>query len=158
LVLSTKAFASLLSASGYIDSQMHEQACRFLNIQDHAPHTEADPSLSERRIYLDDLAVGFLQTAGILQAACHGRLDLWVHPSMQEEQAAIIEANREGERLVEALDEIRVTLRNALERGQAIFMPRHRRHEEETQLGWLYQAAPTVAHILRDTGECDAVC
>jgi hypothetical protein len=45
-----------------------------------------------------------------------------------------------------------------LERGQASFMPRHRQHEEETQLGWLYQAAPTVAHILRDAGPCDAVC
>jgi hypothetical protein len=158
LVLSTKAFTSLLSAGGHIDSQAHERACRFLTIQDPAPPTEADPSLLERRIYLDDLAVGYLQTAGILQAACRCRLDLWVHPSMKEEQAAIIEANREGERLVEALDDIRVTLRDALERGQAIFMPRHRRHEEETQLGWLYHAAPTVAHILRDAGPCDAVC
>ena len=158
LVLSTKAFTSLLSAGGHIDSQAYERAGRFLNIQDHAPPTETDPSFLEHRIYLDDLAVGYLQTAGILQAACRCRLDLWVHPSMKEEQTAIIEANREGERLVEALDDIRVTLRDALERGQAIFMPRHRRHEEETQLGWLYQAAPIVAHILRDAGPCDAVC
>jgi len=39
---------------------------------------------------------------------------------MKDEQAALIEANREGERLVDALDDIRVTLRDALERGQAI--------------------------------------
>jgi hypothetical protein len=117
LVLSTKAFTNLLSASGHIDSQTHERACHFLNLQEHAPHTEADPSLLERRIYLDDLAVGYLQTAGILQAACRCRLDLWVHPSMKDEQAAIIEANREGERLVRALDDIRVTLRDALNRA-----------------------------------------
>jgi hypothetical protein len=158
LVLSTKAFTSLLSAGGHIDSQAYERAGRFLNIQDHAPPTETEPSFLEHHIYLGDLAVGYLQTAGILQAVCRCRLDLWVHPSMKEEQTAIIEADREGERLVEALDDIRVTLRDALERGQAIFMPRHRRHEEETPLGWLYQAAPTVAHILRDAGACDAVC
>ena len=77
---------------------------------------------------------------------------------MKDDQAAIIEANREGEKLVKTLDDIRVTLRDALERGQAIFMPRHREHEEETPIGWLYQAAPTLAQILRDAGPCDAVC
>ena len=158
LVLSTKAFTSLLSARGSIDSQTHERAYHFLSTQDHAPDTEADPSFLERRIYLDDLAVGYLQTAGILQAACHCRLDSWVHPSMKDEQAAIIEANREGERLANALDDIRVTLRDALDRGQAIFMPRHHWDEEETQIGWLYQAAPTLAHILKDVGPCNAIC
>jgi len=65
LILSTKAFASLLSAGGHTDSQAHERAGRFLNIQDHAPHIEDDPLLLEHRIYLDDLTVGYLQTAGI---------------------------------------------------------------------------------------------
>ena len=77
---------------------------------------------------------------------------------MQKEQIAIIEANREGKRLADTLDDIRTTLRDALERGEAIFMPRHRWREEETELEWLYQAAPTVAHMLKGAGQCDAVC
>ena len=122
----------------------HERACHFLQHRRITIQIQRSTHRSfERPLYLDDLAVGYLQTAGILQAACHCGLDLWVHPSMKEDQSAIIEANREGERLANTLDEIRVTLRDALERGQAIFMPRHRRHEEETPLGWLYQAAPT---------------
>jgi hypothetical protein len=52
LVLSTKAFTSLLYARGLIDSQTHERAFHFLSTQDHAPHTEADLALLERRIYL----------------------------------------------------------------------------------------------------------
>jgi len=158
LVLSTKAFTNLLYARGFIDSETHEHAGHFLSTQDHALHTEADPALLERRIYLDDLAVACLRTAGILQAASHCGLDLWVHPSMKADQSAIIEANREGNRLTQTLDDIRVTLRDALNIGQAIFMPRHRWHEEETPIGWLYQAAPTLAQTLRDAGLCDAVC
>ena len=147
-----------LSARGYIDFHTHERADHFLSTRDQAPNIEDDSSFLERRIYLDDLAVGYLQTAGIFQAACHCGLDLWVHPSMQKEQIAIIEANREGKRLADTLDDIRTTLRDALERGEAIFMPRHRWREEETELEWLYQAAPTVAHMLKGAGQCDAVC
>jgi hypothetical protein len=158
LVLSTKAFTNLLYARGIIDSQTHERACHFLSTQDHAPNVETDLSLLEHRIYLDDLAVAYLRTAGILQVACHCGLDLWVHPSMKDDQAAVIGANREGERLAKTLDDIRVTLRDALDGGQVLFMPRHHWNEEETQIGWLYQAAPTLAQILRDAGSCDAVC
>jgi hypothetical protein len=74
------------------------------------------------------------------------------------DQSAIIEANREGNKLAQILDDIRITLRDALDGGQAIFMPTHLWHEEETPIGWLYQAAPTLAQILRDAGSCDAVC
>ena len=158
LVLSTKAFTSILYAGGCIDSQTQEQAQHFLSTQEHAPNTEADPALLERRIYLDDLAVGYLRTAGVLQTVCRRGLDLWVHPSMKDDQAAIIEANREGERLAKTLDDIRVTLRDALDGGQVTFMPRHHGHEEETLMGWLYQAAPTLAQILRDISSCNAVC
>jgi hypothetical protein len=158
LVLSTKAFTSLLSVRGLIDSQTHERACHYLSTQDHAPDTEVDPLLLDRCLYLDDLAVTYLQTAGVLQAACHSALDLWVHPSMQADQAAIIEANREGERLAKTLNDIRVTLRDALERDQVVFMPRRRWHGEETPIDWLYQAAPTLAQILRDVSSCDTVC
>jgi hypothetical protein len=158
LVLSTKAFANLLFARGLIDAQTHEHARHFLGTQDHAPNTEVDSSFLEHRLYLDDLAVAYLRTASVLQAACHCGLDLWVHPSIKDDQFALIETNREGERLAEALDDIRVILRDTLERGQAVFMPRHHRHEEETQTGWLYQAVPTLAQILRDAGSCDVVC
>jgi hypothetical protein len=159
LVLSTKAFINILFvARGFIDSQTHERACHFLSMQDHAPNTEADSSLLERRIYFDDLAIAYLQTAGVLQAVCHRGLDLWVHPSTQADQSAIIEANREGTRLAQTLDDIRVTLRDALDRGQAIFMSRHHWDEEKTPLGWFHQAAPTLAQMLQDIGPCDAVC
>jgi len=76
---------------------------------------------------------------------------------MKADQSAISEAYREGNSLAQTLDDIRVTLRDALDGGQAIFMPRHHVHEEKTQIGWLYQAAPTLAQILRDASLCHAV-
>jgi hypothetical protein len=158
LVLSTRAFANILSVRGIIDAQTHERACRFLQVRDNDPNPDADPSLLDRPLYLNDLAITYLKKAGLLQAACHSGLNLLVHPSTQAHQAALIRENREGNRLATTLDDIRVTLREALETGKAIFIPRHTWHEEATQLGWLYQAAPTLAQILRDVSPCHAVC
>jgi len=89
LILSTKAFASLLSAGGHTDSQAHERAGRFLNIQDHAPHIEDDPLLLEHRIYLDDLTVGYLQTAGFCKRPAVVT-SISGTPSMKDEQAALM--------------------------------------------------------------------
>jgi hypothetical protein len=158
VILSTKAFISLLFARGSIDARTHEHAQHFLRIHDHAPNIETDPSLLECRLYLDDLAITYLQTAGGLRSACHCGLDLWVHPSIKEDQSALIEANREGNKLAQTLDDIRVTLLDTLDRGQAMFMPRHHGNDEEPRIGWLYQAAPTLAQMLKDIGPCDAVC
>jgi hypothetical protein len=157
-VLSTRAFTNLLSAGGFVDGRAYEHACQFLRAQDHDSNLEVDLSLISHPLYLDDLAVTYLQEAGVLQAACHSGLNLLVHPSTREYQSALIEEKREGHKLAQTLDDIRVTLREALETGQAIFMPRHHWPEEETPIGWFHQVAPTLAQILRDTTPCDIVC
>lgn len=157
-ILSTNAFAALLHTRGLIDSETHARACQFFRSQDRDPNPEVDPSLIDRPLYLDNLAVRYLQEAGVLQAACHRGPTLFVHPTTKEYESALIEENREGNRLANTLDEIRVILRDALERGQAIFLPRHYSLEDDTSVGWFHEVAPALAQILRDTSACDAVC
>lgn len=156
-VLSTRAFTSILFERGFIDTMTHERACQFLRAHDHDPNTDADPSLIDRPLYLDDLAVAYLQKAGLLQAACHCGLHLFVHPSTKADQSALIEENREGNRLAKTLDDIRVMLRDALARERAVFLPRHH-WNDEARADWFYQEAPTLAQILRDARLCEAAC
>lgn len=156
-VLSTKTLTQALFERGHIDARTYEGASEFLRERDRGTDVAVDPLLIDRALYLDDLALGFLQKAGILQAACNRGLALFVHPSAKSHQFAVIEANREGNRLAETLENIRVTLREALDTGQAIFMSR-RDWNEETEIGWFYRIAPTMAQVVKDVRPCDAVC
>jgi hypothetical protein len=74
------------------------------------------------------------------------------------DQSALIEENRGGIRLAETLNNIRLILRSALEDGRAIFLPRRRWENDDEKYESFYQIAPTIANIVEDTGECDAVC
>jgi hypothetical protein len=77
---------------------------------------------------------------------------------MKDDQSALIEAYREGARLADTLNELRIVLRDALESGQATFLPRRHISGEETPMGWLHEVAPALAPLLRDARACDAVC
>jgi tetratricopeptide (TPR) repeat protein len=157
-LVSTSAFTDVLHTRGLIDGESHARACRFLRAHDRDPHSEADPTLLDRPFYLDDLALGYLQEAGILQAACRRELTLYVHPATKDYQSALIEAHREGTRLAETLDELRRVLRDALESNQAIFLPRRHVSGDGTPLGWLHEIAPVLAQFLADVTACDAMC
>lgn len=157
-LLSTSAFTDALYARGLLDSETYARAHQFLHAHDRDPNPEADPTLLDRPLYLDDLGVSYLQEAGVLRAACRRVPTLFVHPSTKGDQSALIEAHREGVGLAEALDELRRVLRDALESGQATFLPRHQMPGEETPMGWLHEVAPALAQLLRDASACDAVC
>jgi hypothetical protein len=157
-LVSTGAFTGVLRTRGLVDDETHTRARQFLQAHDRDPNPEADPTLLDRPLYLDDLAVGYLQEAGVLRAVGRRGLTLFVHPSTKDAQLALIEAHREGARLAETLDELRIGLRDALESGQAIFLPRHHVPGEETPIGWLHKVAPALAQLFRDASACDAVC
>jgi hypothetical protein len=157
-LVSTSAFIGVLRTRGVIDGETHTRARQFLQAHDRDPNPEAAPTLLDRPFYLDDLAVGYLQEAGVLRAVGRRGLTLFVHPSTKDTQSALIEAHREGARLAETLDELRVVLRDALESGRAIFLPRPHVPGKETPIGWLHEVAPALAQLFRDASACDAVC
>jgi hypothetical protein len=157
-LVSTSAFTGVLRTMGLVDDETHTRARQFLQAHDRDPNPEADPTLLNRPFYLDDLAVGYLQEAGILQAACRSGPTLFVHPSTKDFQSALIEANREGARLAGTPDELRLVLRDALESGQAVFLPRQHVLGDETPMRWLHEVAPSLAQFLSDASSCDVMC
>jgi len=155
LVISTVDFERLLHEKGVLDTPTHERAARFLQSQDHSTRADAEVSLLEGPLYLDDLAVTYLQNSGILPTLARSGLDLRIHPSTRQEQISLIENHHQGEQLAEDVEEIRVTLLKALQAGKVGFLPRHDPPSDHEQI---VEAAPTLSQFLQDLGPCDAVC
>lgn len=159
LILSTRAFTNVLFGRGWIDAQTHEHASPFLRMHDEDPQAEADAALLDRPVYFDHLAIMYLQETRILQAVCRrSDMNLLIHPSIKTYQTTLIEENRAGDNLAHDLDAIRVVLRDALEAGQATFMPGAPWYASDPERSELYQSAPTLTQILQDVRSCDAVC
>ncbi len=150
LILSTTDLGRLFVESGKLSREIYEQARKYLVMHDKGQEvsTLTAASIFNAPLYLDDLAVIYLQQAGLLQSVCRCSVDLWIHPSMREEQSTLVVTNREGERLNEQIDDIRSALREALDIGKAGFLPRH---ELENEM------VGSLAGFLADTGTCDII-
>lgn len=155
LVVSTVDFERLLYDRGVLDSPTHERAARFLQSQDHGTRADAEVSLLEGPLYLDDLALTYLQNAGILPMLANSGLDLRIHASTRQELIGLIESHREGEQLAETIEEIRVTLLEGLQAGRVEFLPRH---DPPVGKERITETAPTLSQFLQDVGPCEAVC
>jgi len=154
-VLSTIDFEKFLFASGYVDQDVHERAARYLSSQDQGgSESFGSPSISAP-IYLDDLAMTYLQSAGLLSALASSGLDLRVSPSLKEEQDQLIARHRQGEQLTQEIDEIRTALHDAIEGGKVIFIPRHETDEDQRPIA---EILPAFRQFLQDIGPCDAIC
>jgi hypothetical protein len=146
----------LVHRSGGLDRATFERARTHLMARDQDadenPGGSADSA--DRQIYLDDLALAYLQDAGVLEDVAASGLTLEVHRSTRAHQEALIEANRHGDVLVRSLNAIRQTIREALTAGKAVFLP----HSSPGHTAELFEQAPILAAFLESTGSCDAVC
>ncbi|WP_447977389.1 hypothetical protein [Candidatus Nitrospira bockiana] len=151
LILSTTDLANLLLEAGKVSHDLHERARRYLLARDKDGEVGLPPSGSifDSPIYIDDLAITYLQQAQSLSAICRSGIDVRVHPSMKVEQSALVAASREGERLYEEIGVIQATLREAIEDGTAVFLPRQIVDDEK--IG-------SMSHFLSDTRPCDILC
>lgn len=157
-VCPTTTFALSLYKSGRIDSEIYERASRYLEAHDKESNPNLDPVLFDSRVYLDDLAVGYLQAAGILSAACRCNIDLHVHSSMRAEQESTIAANTEGDALATKIDNLRTNLRGALETNKAVFLARRQVGDEDAEERGHFGAEMTLMQFLNDADQCNALC
>jgi len=158
LVLPTTEFARMLLEKGNIDDETYERARKYLSAHDHSQEAIADTEVLNHPLYFDDLAVTYMQDAGLIRAASGSGINMHVHPTARAELGALIDANRKGEDLAAALDDIRGTLRDYLEKDRIGFLPLQRPDGAEGLDEGFFRIAPSLAQFLRDLGPCDAVC
>jgi len=151
VILSTLDFTDLLRTGGKISHDLHGTSLAYLSTRDRSQGMSHNQDLSvlSRPLYLDDLAIAYLRGAQLLPAICRGSMDIWIHPSINQEQSALMAAGREGQRLNDQLAAIVLTLRKALDNGKAVILPK-----EETQT----EPIPSTTGFYVDTGTCDLVC
>ena len=156
LILSTMDICTLLYSEGKIDAVDYQRARLFLNHQGQPESASFPPSVLNGPIYMDRLALTYLQHAKILQPIAAAGLDVRIHPDVLDEMNALIEACDVGDELVTEIEGIRNILRNALDSGAVSFLPRapdqdKRIQKHETQ----FQA---TASLLAGSAACDALC
>lgn len=154
LILSAVRFEESLYERGYLDAETHKRASLYLRAQDQDSSKSAGVAVLEGPVYLDDLALAYLRQASLLPALEGTRLDLRIHPSVKEEQLALISSAYERGNLEENIEELRTILRDAMQAGQLGFLRRFRLTEQEEQI---YQNAPTLSQLMRDVENCEAV-
>ena len=156
LIHSPMDLCMLLYDTGRIDTADYQHASQFLSSQGKTTHAHLLPSVLQGPIYVDRLALSYLQDAGILQPIAAADLDIRIHPDILEEANAFIETGDVGRDLVTKLEEIRQALRDALDSEKASFLPRTAAQDEEIQnRAMRFQE---TASLLAGSAACDALC
>ena len=133
LIHSTIDLCMLLHAEGRIAAADYQRASLFLDSQGQTEHTRPSPSILNSPIYVDSLALSYLQNARVLQPMAVAGLDIRIHPYVLEEMNALIGAGDIGVDLVTKIERIRDILRNAVDSGAASFLPRTTDQDEQLQ-------------------------
>ena len=156
LIISVPDLCGLLFRQGRIDAEAHERAQLFLRSQGQVERGNTRTSILEGTIYLDGLALSYLQGARVLDQIAGAGLDLCIHPDVLNHMDELVRAGESGEQLAANLDDIRNVLRSAVESGRASYLPR-KIDPEDPVLNRHDQFSATQA-LLAAAADCDALC
>ena len=156
LLVSVPDLCRLLHMRGGIDADTHQRAQLFLRSQNQVERGDLETSILDGTIYLDELALSYLQSAKVLGRIAAAGLDLRIHSDVLHRMDELTKAGDSGEDLAAKLDAIRHVLRSAVESGTASYLPRNvdpedpalNRHDQFTATRSLLAAA----------ANCDALC
>jgi hypothetical protein len=107
---------------------------------------------TKRPLYLDSLALVYLQTLDLLDAVLGAFTDVYVNASVEEDAAALIEYDRHITEVLRTIDDIRNAVRKANAAGKIIFGPRNAKQDHE-RLGF----DASTLHLVADLVGADAV-
>jgi|CXWL01.1.fsa_nt_gi tetratricopeptide (TPR) repeat protein len=144
-----KALLSALIEAGAVSAETELAARRYFEVQDRGWPASAKIA-RDRPVFLDELAVAYLQTVGLLDAVLMTFADVRVHRQVERQAAALLEHEKDVAACAEAIDDIRRSLRAAADSGRLSFGGR-RDDIEEIGLD------ASTAHLLHDLMGVDVV-
>ena len=156
LILSPADLCAIARRAGRINSDEHERAKSFLSSQGQVAGKGLSTATIGRPIYLDRLAVSYLQSARVLEPLANSGLDLRIHPNVSDETNAFIEAGETGDQLAKAVEGVRESLRRGMETGKISLLPQ-RPHGADAGLG-SFPSVISIEGLMWGAGECDALC
>lgn len=141
---------------GLVDAAMYERAMGFLASQGQVAGSDLPDSILDGPVYVDELALSYLQSAQILDALAIGGIDLRVHQSVLEVTNALVAGGEAGDELAREVERVVAVLRNGLERGAVSILPRLTEAGEREVAG--LAAVGSLKELVFASGQCDALC
>ncbi|MYD98144.1 MAG: hypothetical protein F4X98_12290 [Gammaproteobacteria bacterium] len=141
---------------GLFDAEVYERAMGFLASQGQVANSDLRDSILDGPVYVDELALSYLQSAKVLEALATGGVDLRVHRSVQEETNALVEGGEAGEDLAKEVERVVAVLRSGLESGAISVLPQLSEAREREAPG--LAAVGSLEELVLASGECDALC
>jgi len=108
---------------GAVDQATESAADKYFRLQDRGWPWSTRPEKA-RPLYLDDVAVSYLQTTNLLEAVIRVFDAVYVGTDVEEEAVGVIEMDRQSTEVLRILDDIRGAIANADDAGKIVFGPR----------------------------------
>ena len=156
VLLSPADLCAIARRKGSIDSAQYKHAEAYMVAQRQERRRETIQRQLEGPIYLSSLAMTYLQASRVLELIANSGFDLRVHSNVLDETHAFIEAGETGDHLAANIENVRDTLRGAMESGKATLLPCPS-DRTAMDLGRV-SGVTSIEALLYGCGECDAVC
>ena len=110
----------------------------------------------DRPIYVDGLALHLLQDARVLDSVTAAGLDVRIHQDVLTDSRRLGRTGAVAEQLVEQVEDIRSTLRAAIQEGKASLLAREQDRSSDSDRG--VSAWDSTQSLMQGAERCDAVC
>ena len=145
-----RSLLSVLIDHGAVDQAAEETARRYFEVQDKGWPAPAVPTV-DRPLFLDGLAVVYLQSVGLLDTVLQTFSSVYVYASTEEEASSLFEFDQHTSEVLRVIDEIRDAVHKGAELGKVIFGPRTSRAEDEDGL------ESSSMHLLADLAGAELI-
>jgi hypothetical protein len=131
LLVDTVSVLAFLSNEGKVDTPTKQSAERYLRQVD-CGWSRASPILhAQSSLYLDDLAVTYLDHVGVLDVLTRSVAEVFIHGDLEERAKQTQHHSEHADALLAAIEQIRASLSAAIEGGRVSFSARRLSDELE---------------------------
>ena len=117
---------------------------------------ERRSGILDRPIYVDGLALHLIQDARVLGSVTAAGLDVRIHQDVLTDSRRLGTTGAVAEQLVEQVEDIRSTLRAAVQEGKAFLLPREQGPSSDSD--GRVSAWDSTQSLVQGADRCDAVC
>jgi hypothetical protein len=144
-----------LVSEGLLDQETEDKARRYLEIQDKG-WSSAPVLTSSTPLFLDSLAITYLQTVDLFESLLRHFNNVWLDSSTEEEMLDLIQQDELSIEVLRIIDEIRTATHKVWVEGKLAFGPKYSGADEEgTETG--QRPRPSILNLLADLKAADAV-
>ena len=123
LIFSPADLCAVARKQGLVNAETYKRATGFLASQNQEARPCLPDSMLNGPVYVDELALSYLQSAQILDVIASGGVDIRVHPNVRDIANALVEEGDAGDDLANKVERLVALLRKGMECGAVSLLP-----------------------------------